>query len=41
VVLFPLEFPDEPPQYFVVDRRSGRSERADLTFSLEAREVAA
>jgi hypothetical protein len=40
VVLFPLAFPDEAPQYFVVDRRTGRTERLDRTFSLDAREVA-
>jgi hypothetical protein len=41
VVLFPLAFPDETPRYFVVDRRTGRSEQLDLQFSLEAQEVAA
>ncbi|MDQ3341899.1 MAG: hypothetical protein M4D80_42680 [Myxococcota bacterium] len=41
VVLFPLAFPDETPLYFVVDRRTGKSERVDRTFSLEASEVAA
>lgn len=40
VVLFPLAFPDEAPQYFVVDRRTGASERLDRQFSLDAREVA-
>ena len=41
VVLFPLGFPDEAPRYFVVDRRTGRSEQLDRQFSLEAMEVAA
>ena len=41
VVLFPLAFPDEAPRYFVVDRRTGSSERVDRRFSIEASEVAA
>ncbi len=41
VVLFPLAFPDEPPRYHVVDRRTGATRRVDRTFSLDAREVAA
>jgi hypothetical protein len=41
VVLFPIDFPTEAPLYFVVDRRTGRAERVDRTFSLEGEEVAA
>lgn len=41
VVLFPIDFPTAAPLYFVVDKRTGRSERVARTFSLEGEEVAA
>lgn len=41
VVLFPLAFPEEPPQYFVVDHRTRTSRRLSLEFSLDAKEVLA
>ncbi len=41
VVLFPLDFPDAPPRYFVVDKRTRTSKPLDLRFSLDAQEVAA
>lgn len=41
VVLFPVAFPAEPPQYFVVDRRTRSSTRVELAFSLDATEVLA
>jgi len=41
VVLFPLDFPDTRPEYYLVDRHAGTSTRLDRTFSLDAEEVAA
>lgn len=41
VVLFSIDFPTEAPLYFVVDRRTRRSERVDRRFSIDAEEVAA
>ena len=39
VVLFPVDMPAQRPQYFIVDRRTGKSQRVDLTFSLDGSEV--
>lgn len=41
VVLFPLEFPDAPPQYHLVDTRAHVASVLPLEFSVEAAEVLA